>query len=231
MEKTLVVSAWLPEQRVALSLLTGRDLKSASFAVPFPVTEAELTKHESIATKPCLQVDFITTGIGSARAAMVVTEALVKNRYRYVIFCGTAGYYPNHPFENKQVVRCTQTLFSDIGVALGASYLPQGQTLTSPLQQTLGDETMCVTTPSITSSTNEARLLGAMGHIENLEFYGVALAAQQFGASWFGLFGLSNEVGTQSHEQWKTLHLEASLQAQTKLLEWYQKTYGESHES
>lgn len=225
MDKTLVVSAWLPEQRVARSLLTGSDLRSASFAVPFPVTEIELTKHQSLVARPCPHIDFVVTGIGSARAAMVVTNAFVKNKYRYVIFCGTAGFYPNHPFEIKQIVRCTQTLLSDVGIALGKSYTPEPLTLVSPLQQTLESLNLCVTTPSITSSTDEARLLGTMGQIENLEFYGVALAAQQQKALWFGLFGLSNEVGAQSHEQWKHHHIEASLHAQKELLTWCQTTY------
>ncbi len=226
MEKILVVSAWLPEQRVARSLVTNTDLRAAMFAVPLPVSDREHTNRETLAFGARQDVDFITTGIGATRAAMIVTEALAKNTYHYVIFCGTAGYYPSRNLVPGQVVKCTQTIFSDVGVVLAKSYVPHPQMLASPLHNDFQASPLCITTPSITCAEHEAELLGKLGQIENLEFYGMALAAAQYQVPWFGFFGLSNEVGAHSHEQWKQHHISASLAAQSELLNWCHKNHG-----
>jgi nucleoside phosphorylase len=237
----LFISAWWPELRALCTYLCGwkglpnegcpisvddveikwlesrrSPLAPLEFSEPsFKVTELSLPKQS-----PCGKYSFLLTGIGSVSAATRVTRALCSlPKNTEVIFLGTAGAYDSNT-ELGTAVLCTSTQFTDLALCRTLSYLPeiamQNLSLKSQLEEV--NKTICLTTTGITTDVLVAEEYAKYGDVENLELYGVARAAQEFGTTWRSYLGISNHVGPLAHLQWKENHLKAVLAAADLIL-------------
>lgn len=211
--KTWVVSAWWPEQsRMAETLANG-----------------DVIKVLGDSFRRSGDLGFLTTGIGTPRAALNLGATLAQAAAagalpRMICFVATAGAYNRQvPLESAHLV--TSAGWSDGDLSKNASYLPKVERceyLQSDLTNPSAGESGCLralSTPGITLDMQLAGELAELADLENLEIFGVALAANRFAVPWIASLGVSNTVGSSAHEQWKAHHLEASLAAQMLLVE------------
>ena len=192
--RTLVVSAWLPEQ-----------------------DELRAAHPESTS------LSYLLTGIGPLCAAQAVASALASAHshgrpFTRVAFVGTAGAYDLSAFPLLSAWTLRRAVFTDGGAARGESYFPfpGGAPGESRSAQPYGsdDGPICVCPPSVTSSAALASALSKFGALENLEVAGLAHACGVAGVPWEAHLGVSNVVGEDSHAQWKAHHAAASAAAQ-----------------
>lgn len=212
----LIVSAWWPELRDLHDELEGTSQSLPLAAGKFRV--GQKSGHV-----------YLCTGIGSVAAASSVTDALRSHpQVKRVLFCATAGHY-NAAVSFPQAFVCFEVLWTDAGVVQNQSYFPPRHEvalrIVSPLAEkdftanALPAAGRCLSTPSITTDAKVAQKFKEHAELENLELYGVALAAQRLDVAWVGFLGVSNAVGTLAHEQWKRFHEEASACAQRALVQ------------
>ncbi|MEY4066720.1 MAG: hypothetical protein RIR26_2928 [Pseudomonadota bacterium] len=206
-----IVSAWRPEQNWLIRILSQHH---------------ELVEHDEHLSL-CGPYAFIRTGVGTVRAAIMTSRLLAQAESQgslpeAVWFVATAGSYSDH-FKMEQAFFANDVKWTDGDLLSGAAYLPA---LAGGVEQILSDfkdavETpvSVVCTPAITLSETLASALGRQGQLENLELYGVALAARQIGVRWGAVLGVSNCVGPQAHSEWKAHHEKASESAQILLYE------------
>jgi nucleoside phosphorylase len=214
--RVCIVSAWWPEQSELAARLANR--------------------HPMIVVSHSLRVvgpyAFLTTGIGTPRAAAAVSAALMQAiergaRIESLYFVATAGaYHPDVALNSAFLVSSAHWADSDL--ASGRSYLPnveRSENLNATrfcqnANQNPSQPAMlsAVSTPGITLKDDVARSLAHLAGLENLEVYGVAMAAHSLGIPWAAALGVSNTVGAQAHEQWKAHHDRASRSAQMLLL-------------
>lgn len=213
--KIWVVSAWLPEQEQLIADVSrGRKIEAVNSALRLVGPYA-----------------FLTTGVGTPRAAAVtasvLSSALVSGaRLQSLYFVATAGAYKKSVTLNSAFL-VSEAAWSDGDLATKRSYLPnvdaKESISTSLATPTVPAEnrTTAMSTPGITLDNDLALSLSGLADLENLEIYGIALAAQQLGVSWGAALGISNTVGSQAHEQWKANHRLASRAAQELLMKSY----------
>jgi purine-nucleoside phosphorylase len=211
--RTWIVSAWLPEHKSLIDVLSrGRIVETVS---------------------PNLKVTgpyaFLTTGVGTPRASMVLGSALTSalragSQTQSVFFVATAGaYQPSAVLNSAHLV--STALWSDAALAVGQSYLPQvdrfDELRASPEQgrQSRQKALRALSTPSITLDNSVARSFSMCADLENLEIFGIALAASFAKIQWNAVLGISNHVGPDAHIQWKRHHESASKAAQEMILE------------
>lgn len=217
--KTWIVSAWWPEQEQLIDELCHGHL-------PLQLNE-RLKVQSSFA--------FLTTGVGTHRAAMVLSNALTTALNQgapsaSIYFVATAGAYDSAvPLDSAYVV--SSALWTDGALLSGKAYLPQVQrfeSINTTAQSTVSQADKikrAVSTPGITLDPELAQSLSTIAELENLEIYGVALAATLFGVPWSACLGVSNTVGRDAHEQWRAHHLSASRAAQCLLKEVFQRDF------
>ena len=147
-----------------------------------------------------------------------------------ICFLATAGAYdPQVPLESAHVV--SSAGWSDGDLACGNSYLPNVERceylVASAGRTSIVDEKClrALSTPGITLDAQLAKSLAALAELENLEIFGVALAAARFEVPWVACLGVSNTVGAMAHEQWKAHHLNASQAAQALLMESFPEAF------
>jgi nucleoside phosphorylase len=210
--KTWIVSAWWPEQsHLAEEISTDEPVKviDDSFRV-------------------VRNIGFLTTGVGTPRAALNLGSALANAAAANALpdricFLATAGAYDSHvPLESAHLV--TKAGWSDGDLARSHSYLPKVERceyLDACVDLARIVDSRCLralSTPGISLDPQLANSLSQLAELENLEIFGVALAAARFGVPWSACLGVSNTVGAMAHEQWKAHHLRASQAAQALLM-------------
>lgn len=214
----LIVSAWWPEQRALHAAVNSlATIETRGHMVALCASEIEwLRTLAHLPQKSLAEVDFLCCGVGPVNAAIEVTSALTRCKYDKVFFCGTAGSY-HESTPNLSVVHCTRAAATDAGVVTGVSYLPQVERMTAEVVSkdgAMANGPLCISSFSITRSDDLSAALASMAHLENLEFYGLARACARADVPFEGVFGISNRVGSTSHEEWKLSHVDASLKAQ-----------------
>jgi purine-nucleoside phosphorylase len=208
-----VVSAWWPEQRDLVDTFAKK-----AHCIAY-------NEHITL----CGAVGFLRTGVGTPRAAAALAHALAVAKFHgsqsdAVLFLAPAGAYSSqHALGSAHVV--SSVAWSDGDLLRGQSYLPglkSGQErLVSSLKPFSEATLSAVSTPGITVSQELAGVLAEQADFENLELYGVALAAEDFGLPWGAVLGISNVVGPGAHAQWREHHLTASQAAQELLVKNY----------
>jgi nucleoside phosphorylase len=208
--RTWVVSAWWPEQR---------DLVDA-----FATNSNAIVYNDNITL--CGTVGFLRTGVGTPRAAAALAHTLAVGKFHgsqpdAVLFLATAGAYSSqHTLGSAHLVSAVS--WSDGDLLRGDSYLPGldggSERLVSALQPFSEGALSALSTPGITVSMELSGVLSKQADFENLELYGVALAAEEFSVPWGAVLGISNVVGPDAHPQWREHHLAASRAAQQLLM-------------
>lgn len=208
-----IVSAWLPEQSLLIGKLSrGRNLEKFSSNL-----------------QVCGPYAFLTTGVGTPRAALALGSALTSASAagavsKAVYFVATAGAYrPDFGLNSAHAV--SSALWTDSAIATGLAYLPKSDRFEHLNSSGIGgvraaeSSVRAVSTPGITLDHAAANRFSGFAELENLEIYGVALAALSHNIPWNGVLGVSNLVGSAAHEEWKLNHETASAAAQNKLQE------------
>lgn len=208
-----IVSAWWPEQRELAEWIAGA------------AQVQNFNEQISIAGR----IGFLRTGVGTPRAAASLANvlALAKSHgscAESVVFVATAGAY-SRSFTMGAAHLVSSVSWTDGDLVSGRSYLPglkSGvETLSSPLSVFSKSGHSAISTPGITLDASLTDELSQKGALENLELYGVALAAENFGVAWGAALGVSNFVGANAHSEWKENHLLASKAAQDLVYETY----------
>lgn len=207
-----VVSAWLPEQRGLIDLLSAQ--------------HPALALSEQVTL--CGAIGFLRTGVGTPRAAAALARTLAISKFHgsqadAVFFLATAGAYSTQ-FALGSSHLVSAVGWSDGDLLQGKAYLPGlksgEERMLSVLEPFATSPLSALSTPGITITSELAQVLSQGSDFENLELYGVALAATDFGVPWGAVLGVSNVVGPDAHPQWRENHLAASQSAQSLLLKY-----------
>lgn len=157
------------------------------------------------------EVSFLETGIGSVRAAAVVTHALSGTKSSRVLFIGSCGAYKAFP-PLLSLVAVSSILPVDYLNAAGKAHIPGPRP--SPLfpdprlfaiVAEAADQTCAAQSPlSIADDEAAAALLADFSEaaVENLELFGVATACSCLNIPWAALCAVTNRVGPGSAEAW-----------------------------
>lgn len=209
--RTWIVSAWRPEQNWLIERISAAH----------PLIE------QTQILSQCGPFAFVRTGIGSIRAAAVLSRFLAQAEEQRcqsdaVWFVATAGAYSlEHAL--KKAFFAKGVTWTDGDLLSGAAYLPKAatavETIPADLPSALNSSLSVVSTPAITLSPNLASALSSQGNLENLELYGVAQAAREANVRWGAVLGVSNFVGPDAHKEWQKHHEQASVEAQRLLFE------------
>ena len=211
MNRVLICSAWEPEQAGLRDMIAD------------PIAQELISDSQ-------LELDFMLCGVGVfAALESVIVYLAGKNLQllpQLICFVGTAG--ANQSCFGEPVSLPFADCVSEVGwydpaVAAGKSYIPgvmqQGTILRGgkfgDFQSNTRDVASahsCVSCYGI--STRPTEFASYSGWYENLELYGVARAAAQFGISWRAFLGISNWIGASAHQEWHTYHESASACAQ-----------------
>lgn len=152
-------------------------------------------------------------GVGPVDAGIQTAKLISVLKPTQVWFIGTAGAYPDRYLSPGDVVIGSQFLFGEAGLAGGTSYVPEIQIMKSE-PVTLCLESIfpfkvkngkILTVPSITKSEKSAiELRDHFGaDAEHLEVFSVWRACSLFHIPFSAVLGISNRVGSDSHEEWK----------------------------
>lgn len=155
-------------------------------------------------------------GIGYLNAALALQELLIRRKdICQVIFCGTAGVYPDFEIDipmGASVCAKGTALFdgaSELGASQYPLFLKEESYLCEPL---VSDDHLPVvqvaTLLGITGAVKLARKISNEGacHVENMELFGVAKVCFQTKLRCSAMLGITNVVGIQGHQQWKDNH-------------------------
>lgn len=148
------------------------------------------------------ELDGVALGVGVVVAAATCARVLAERRPSRVIFVGTAGTYPGGPAPGG-VVCARRVLLASVGGVLGLGYVPRapGPLDVEPVPGVQAVDV--VTVQAITTAPALVERLAALGQVEHLEAYGVALAAAAAGVPCSIVLGLPNRVGPDAHAEWQ----------------------------
>ncbi|OGG96452.1 MAG: hypothetical protein A2508_00835 [Candidatus Lambdaproteobacteria bacterium RIFOXYD12_FULL_49_8] len=158
-------------------------------------------------------MEFSALGVGVLLAALKLAELLAKSQYSEVIFTGSAGIYPGHGLEMGQLVEVNRAVLFDPSAEQGQGHYAQlqgGRQIPAGPRRFDLPRVAAASGIAITSDNQAAkRITQSHGaQVENLELFGVALAAWQAQKSWSAVLGLTNQVGRQGQKEWKANYLE-----------------------
>jgi hypothetical protein len=145
-------------------------------------------------------------GIGALNAAKKARGVADACRGRHVIFIGTCGAFV--PFTKVMLIRATEVLWSPTGERMGLSYtikdtappisLPEAPAWARGLPPR---RVLCSPTISLVSKLPEG--LAPEQAVENVELYSCISEIAASCASVAVLLAVTNQVGEDSHTQWR----------------------------
>ncbi|MDT8445971.1 MAG: hypothetical protein RRB13_03610 [bacterium] len=163
-------------------------------------------------------------GIGPLEAALGLTK-WAQEGVDQVIFTGSAGVYPGVDLEVGQLVAADWTTLYDGAAVLGQAHfaLLQDYARLKAGPESYGLERVGVATGlAVTRSRSLGQALAqATGaEVENLELYGLALAAARLGLLWSSVLGITNRVEEGSQDQWKQNYPRLAQSVCNHLADW-----------
>lgn len=148
---------------------------------------------------------FIEVGIGALKSAQVAARMRDLVLGRPVLFLGSCGA---SQFSQCELIAAACVSWAPADVRHGESYLipdkePPVVLSPLPVPSLRACEISC--SSSITSRSEKSV------HVyENLELYSTAMSWQPIATAFWGLLGVTNELGPQAHAQWKKYHTEVA---------------------
>jgi nucleoside phosphorylase len=146
-----------------------------------------------------------TLGVGVVAAAAAAARLMATQTPRRVVMVGTVGAYAGGPAIGSVVAADTIVMASGVE-ALGLGYVPRApgplRCETSTTSAFGVPAVTVVTALAITTDPGLATKLGALGAVEHMEAYGVAWACAQANVPFSAVFGVTNVVGPDAHQQW-----------------------------
>ncbi len=150
---------------------------------------------------------------GVGYLAMALQLSKIGNKYGIskILFCGTAGIYPetNINWETIGLIKAKEVSLFDTATLLGHSVYAQFMDK-QPIKATLdlANDVQALnvgTALSLTVNTQTAAKIAATYNVqaETMELYAVAKYAQNENIKWGALLGITNIVGENAHALWK----------------------------
>ena len=160
------------------------------------------------------------TDIGALAAAVSTARLLRELHPEHVLFLGTCGTYDSVKVPIGALVAVAEAVATSMDELACRSFRPKVERThwTADYLPPLPAQSVAVT-PSITVSTEGARLLSSAAPLEHLELSGVMEACREAVVPCGAALAVVNEVGPFAHEQWEANHaggsarLVASLRA------------------
>ena len=171
------------------------------------IVSAVLFESESLQQLSGDTFDYYECGIGSINAAQKSVELARLAAGRHVIFTGSCGTFAT--FAEPYLVTTTTTLWLPTAYRTGDAYGVQGQDLPlswSDRVSTIASDLPQVTTicsPGISRTNILADDFKKDQHVENLELYAVAAPLLKSCRQLDVIFGVTNAIGPDAHQQWK----------------------------
>jgi len=155
----------------------------------------------------CEGYELAALGVGMLTAGLNLSGILTQSPYSEVIFTGSGGFYPGHPYEIGQLVGVNRTLIFDPSAEQGMGHYAQmqgGRQIPSgPRRFGLSRVSVACGIAVTADDLAAQKLTQSHGaQVENLELFGVAMAAWRAERPWSALLGLTNQVGSQGKKQW-----------------------------
>ena len=174
----------------------------------------------------------LPTGVGLAAASTGTALAIERMQPRVMILVGSCGAYPTTAgLRVGDLVQAERVLLADLAVARGEAALvaatDQVLGTDSALRKTLGEHgasrsVWVANTLGITTSDSAAQLLGATTGcaVENLEAFGVALAAAAASIPCAVVLGGTNVVRSEARPQWRQHREQAAFKTARLVCTW-----------
>ncbi len=159
---------------------------------------------------------FFEVGIGPINSAQFVASNLTSFKNKNVIYIGTAGTFGN--FEGVRIVRAATVQWLPTCERHGLSYAVKPDPilkLDRPLSALAELDSVKVICSTNVSLSNELPVeLIPKNTVENLELYSCARQIAGVSASFTGILGITNAIGKDAHQQWRSnFHEAAQLSA------------------
>lgn len=165
-------------------------------------------------------IDGFELGVGPIRAAATTARLLALHTPKSVVLIGTAGTY-RRDHGTPSVIVARKVGWGHTATLCGVGYvpLPPDPLWTDPGLRTVCDTSLAdvLTVGAITTDPTIARTWSEEWDVENMEAYGVALAAAQAGVPFLAVLGITNQVGPDAHAQWKTHRAAAEAMVQEQV--------------
>lgn len=157
-------------------------------------------------------------GIGALEAATHAAAVATAARGKHVVFVGTAGTFGE--FSRPWLCTASHVAWMPTCERMGLGYgIPRGSihqvTLPGPAKFALGlPEATVLCSPSISLDSsfheNVRAKLDPSRCVENLELYSCVRPVLSAASSFEVIIGITNAVGPDAHQQWKTWNEEAA---------------------
>jgi len=136
---------------------------------------------------------------------------LFKEKSSALLFVGTAGFLNPSQFQIGDLVQASKVTLFDGAALMGHGHFASLQEQPSFPSTGTSLELPDVSVVNSLCVTSSEQLSAAIrqktdGEVENLELFGVAMAAAQLKLPWSALLGLTNQVGPLGGPQWKENH-------------------------
>ncbi len=183
-------------------------------------------------TDTSLSLAFEPIGVGLVSAAMGMTHALHHYAPHNVVLVGTCGAYPSRSLHIGNLTVAERFQLTDYAL------LERYAELAAPVHPHVGSDPHLVasliasqekltavdatTTMGITTSNLLAKQLSTRSQcdVENMEGYAAAWVCQQHHIPFAALLAVSNNVGAQGRDEWKTHREQCKTLASTAIKRW-----------
>ncbi len=161
-------------------------------------------------------------GIGLIDMAINLTEELMQNRVKSILFIGTAGSYGNHKIfdivESKVASNIENSFFN------ANSYTPIKSIVST--YSNVSSETIINSSNYITTDFNISKLYILKNILlENMEFFSVLKVAKSFNIKASGVFIVTNYTNEDAHRDFIRNHKEAMRRLEKYIKENYETKY------
>lgn len=164
------------------------------------------------------QFEFATPiGVGLVDSAINLTDLVITNLPKEIIFVGTAGSYGN--IKPLELVSSTEATHIEISLLQNQSYTPIEKHIRSnhqlPLRAVVVNSSNFITTDSVVAG----KYLEKQIEIENMEFFAVLAVAKRFNIPAGGIFCVTNFCNFNAHYDFRRNHLSAMQKLSTFIKE------------
>ncbi len=146
-------------------------------------------------------------GVGLVQSAIGLTELILKEKPKFILFIGSAGSYGE--FDIFDIVESRSASNIELSFFEGNSYTPLDnlhKTNNNLIKnQTIVNSSNYITTNQVISKRFKEHGIG----IENMEFFTVIEVAKRFNIDVGGIFIVTNQTNNNAHQDFLNNHSEA----------------------
>ena len=174
-----------------------------------------------------------TIGIGMPIAAIGMANRLTQLAPRCVVLLGSCGVFPGLPqYRPNDILVAGRIVLVDHAVSAGRAAFPDPMTVTIDTHPLLaaglgaaGPRTRVATLATTLSITTDDQLASSVAQStacegENLEAFAVALACHAANVPFAAVLGVTNVVGANARDDWRTYQRSAAVSAADCIVSW-----------